>query len=174
MRKRAPIVLFAAIASGVAMVAFSGWRSGPERLGAAASLEGLRLENLAGGEWSLEQERGKVVLVNFWATWCPPCRRETPDLVELHERYRERGFTVVGVSVDDDARTVVPPFAERYRVPYPMLVGGDSAFAARVSGLPTTVLVARDGRAVETYLGAISERRLRADIERLLAEKGAF
>ncbi len=172
MRKRAPIVFFAAIAFGVALVAFSGWRSGPARLGTAASLEGLRFENLAGGEWSLEQERGKVVLVNFWATWCPPCRQETPDLVRLHERYRERGFTVVGVSVDGDARTVVPPFAERYRIPYPMLLGGDSALAARVRGLPTTVLVARDGRVVETYVGAVAERHLRADIERLLAEGG--
>lgn len=165
--------VFFVVAFGVALLALSSRRPGPVRLGAGgnASLNELRLERISGGTWSLGQERGNAVLLNFWATWCPPCRKETPDLVKLHQRYRGQGFTVVGVSLDENARQAVPPFVERYAVPYPMLLAGESGLAASVEGLPTSLLIGRDGRVVETYVGAVTEEMLRADIEKVLAAR---
>jgi thiol-disulfide isomerase/thioredoxin len=173
MKHSASQGVFFAVAFGAAVLALSSRRAEPVRLGAGgnASLDELRLERVSGGTWSLRQERGNVVLLNFWATWCPPCRKETPDLVKLHQRYSGQGFTVVGVSLDENARQAVPPFVERYAVPYPMLLAGESRLAASVEGLPTSLLIGRDGRVVETYVGAVTEENLRADIEKVLAAR---
>jgi thiol-disulfide isomerase/thioredoxin len=128
------------------------------------------LAQLGGGRWSVAQSRGKVVLLNFWATWCPPCRMETPHLVNLHERYREQGFEVIGISLDE-RQSVVPPFVKRYRIPYPVLLPDqDFALAAQIESLPTSVLLDRQGRVATVYHGAVSESDVRPDVEHLIQE----
>ncbi len=130
----------------------------------------LALPTLGGGTWSLASHRGQVVLVNFWATWCPPCRMETPELVALKNDYAKRPFEVVGINMDDD-RSRVPPFVKQYGINYPILLpDGPLAFAGDVSALPTSILVDRSGRIAREYVGMISERAVRGDIERLLGE----
>jgi thiol-disulfide isomerase/thioredoxin len=116
---------------------------------------------------SLSQFKGKVVLVNFWATWCGPCRIEIPWLIELQEKYGARGFTVLGVAMDDEGKSAVAPFVEKERfkvagTPQPMnypIVLGNDATADKFGGLagfPTSLLISRDGRVVKRVDGLVS------------------
>ncbi len=138
--------------------------------GRRAAVSNLRFASLDGKPWALADYRGKVVLVNFWATWCPPCRMETPDLVRVYLDYRDRGFTAAGVSMDEDGPEAVRQFVEEYHIPYPVLLPGDSDFAATVSTLPTSLLIDKYGRIARSYSGMIDGDELRRDIGRLLTE----
>jgi cytochrome c biogenesis protein CcmG, thiol:disulfide interchange protein DsbE len=124
-----------------------------------------------GGDWKLSEHRGTVVLLNFWATWCPPCRTETPGLVNLHNRYSQQGFTVLGVTFDEEPLEAVPDFERKYNISYPMALPHPGfEMAGEVRSLPTSVLIDRQGRVARTYQGLVAERALRRDIEALLAE----
>lgn len=129
----------------------------------------LEMPDLSGAPWKLSDHRGKVVLVNFWATWCPPCRTETPALVRIAQEYEGR-VEIAGISLDEGLDEV-RRFAASYDVPYPILIPppGD-ALTARIQSLPTTLLIDRRGRVAKTYMGAEPERVFRRDIDRLLAE----
>jgi len=158
------------------MVVFFRDRSGPASSPATSSKErrqaiDFRLNDLAGSRWQLSDRRGKVVLVNFWATWCPPCRQETPGLVRLSRDYRSRGLEVVGIAMDDDPHQAVPPFLRRYDVPYTVLVP-DSGFdlANQIDSLPTTLLIDRQGRVARVYVGAIGESEIQDELNLLLKE----
>jgi thiol-disulfide isomerase/thioredoxin len=125
------------------------------------------LKDLEDYDVSLSQFKGKVVLVNFWATWCGPCRIEIPWLVELQNKYAARGFTVLGVAMDEEGKSAVAPFVqkERFKVGgtsqsmnYPIVLGND-ATADKFGGLvgfPTSVLIPKDGRVVKRVDGLVS------------------
>jgi peroxiredoxin len=126
-----------------------------------------------GGTYSLgERARGRVTLVNYWATWCPPCRRETTTLVRLYDRYRVRGLEVVGVSLDTDhPAESVARFAGEFGVTYPLaLAADDPGIALLMGAVPVTVLLDRQGRMAKTITGPVDERALPDDVERLLGE----
>jgi cytochrome c biogenesis protein CcmG/thiol:disulfide interchange protein DsbE len=136
----------------------------------------LTLKDLDGKDISLAQYRGKVVLVNFWATWCEPCKVEIPELIELQQKYGAKGFTVLGVAMDDEGRKVVAPFVgkERFDVKggqsqmnYPIVIGNDAA-ADKFGGLigyPTSVLISRDGKQIKSITGLISYDDISKTIE---------
>src|SRR5229473_740124 len=125
------------------------------------------LKDLEDNDVSLSQFKGKVVLVNFWATWCGPCKIEIPWLVELQDKYAARGFTVLGVAMDGEGKSAVAPFVrkERFKVDgtaqsmnYPIVLGND-ATADKFGGLigfPTSVLISQDGRVVKRVDGLVS------------------
>ena len=139
-----------------------------------AVMPALTLRQLDGESWSSTERRGEVMLVNFWATWCPPCRQETPDLVALQKRYGSRGFTVVGISMDTNADEVVPDFVRKFKVNYPTLVPAPgSALADAIDSLPTSFLVDRNGRVANSFIGQISTEELAGQIEALLSETAA-
>ena len=129
------------------------------------------LRDLSGGRWTLSAHRGQVVLVNFWATWCAPCREETPGLIRLAKDYRSRGLSVAGITQDDNPAAVVPAFIRNYGVIYPVLLP-DSTFVLgnEIDSLPTTFLIDRQGRVAKTYVGSVSESVFRADVGLLLGE----
>jgi thiol-disulfide isomerase/thioredoxin len=130
------------------------------------------VQTLNGDKWSLSEQRGKVVLVNFWATWCPPCRVETPALVGLHRKYAERGFTVAGVAMDEEPWSTVPDFMKKYGIVYPILTPTEQlSLIDRVESLPTSILIDKSGRIARTYVGLVTESGLSDDIEAVLAEK---
>jgi cytochrome c biogenesis protein CcmG, thiol:disulfide interchange protein DsbE len=129
------------------------------------------LPDLSGHEWKLTDYRGRVVLLNFWATWCQPCREETPGLVNLADRYRRNGLEIAGVVMDDDKNAPVREFVKEYDIRYPVLVPpSNSSLLSAISSLPTTLLFDRHGRVVRRYQGAVSESQFRRDIEAVLAE----
>jgi thiol-disulfide isomerase/thioredoxin len=166
-----------------------GRRSGPAGPVAKISTEGMKpapdltLKDLDGKTVSLEQFRGKVVLVNFWATWCDPCRTEIPWLIELQQKYGEKGFVVLGVAMDDEGKKAVEPYVlhERFDVNgqkmamnYPILLGDEDAvdkfsgaFGGMI-GLPTSILISRDGKRVRTTIGLLDPEKLERDVLSLL------
>ena len=136
----------------------------------AANLD-FRLETVTGGEVRLNNYQGKVILLNFWATWCAPCRKEIPWLIELYDEYRERGLVVLGVSIDESV-PLVKPFVEQLQVSYPVLIGKSredvqEAFGPLL-GLPTSVLVTRNGTICTRHAGIASKAQLEREIEALL------
>jgi thiol-disulfide isomerase/thioredoxin len=130
------------------------------------------LKDLNDHDVGLAQFKGEVVLVNFWATWCVPCRIEIPWLIELQDKYSARRFTVLGVAMDEEGKNVVAPFVqnERFKVGekrrtmnYPVLIGNDATtqkFGGLI-GFPTSILISRDGRIVRRFDGLLSQRLYR-------------
>ena len=128
----------------------------------------LQVKTIEGRDQWLTDYLGKVVLLNFWSTTCPPCKAETPWFVEFQERYRDRGFVILGVSVDDTPERI-KAFMHEYKVNYPMFDGrAADEDIQRVTGgmwgIPTTLLIGRDGRLVKKSLGLGSKTALEKDI----------
>ena len=145
----------------------------------ASGVPDFTLKDLEGRDESLGQFKGKVVLVNFWATWCGPCRIEIPWLMTLQEKYRSQGFTVLGVAMDEEGKNAVVPFVQKERfnlgtksqpMNYPILIGNDDAaekFGGLV-GLPTTILISQDGRRVRRIDGLLSYDDMDKTVQSLL------
>ena len=166
-------VLLAAAAVLIIAISFnrSGRAGNVQAAGNRKELPDFRLSDLSGAAWHLSDERGKVVLLNFWATWCPACQYEMPDLVEVAHRYSDHGLAIVGIDMDDDAAQTVPSFIQHYRVPYRIVIA-DSGFemANDLEALPTSVLLDRQGRIVKSWVGAVSEAELAPYLNQLLKE----
>jgi thiol-disulfide isomerase/thioredoxin len=114
-------------------------------------------DSAGGGNIRLSDYRGKVILLNFWATWCAPCKAEIPLLEEFEHAYASQGLTVIGVSMDESGWSSVRPFMEALKIDYPVVIGSEG-LASRYGliGLPTTFLVDREGRIAATHVGIIS------------------
>jgi|SRR5689334_2705106 len=142
------------------------------------------VKDLDGKDITLADYKGKVVLVNFWATWCDPCRVEIPGLIDMQNKYGSKGFTVLGIAMDDEGKSVVAPFLakERFDVDgqklpmnYPIVIGNDNV-ADKFGGLfgyPTSVLISPDGKIVKRVTGIISEDEIAKAIEDLLPQATA-
>jgi thiol-disulfide isomerase/thioredoxin len=182
------------VATAVAIVIFVLWVNRATRLPAAraaktsqenkSSTPDFKLKDLDGDEVTLSQFRGKVVLVNFWATWCGPCHIEIPWLMEFQEKYSGRGFTVLGVAMDEEGKSAVAPFVatERFRldgkrqsINYPIVLGNDASadqFGGLV-GFPTSVLISKDGHVIRRVDGLMSYDEINQAIqEQLQANNG--
>jgi peroxiredoxin len=132
------------------------------------------LKNLQGRKVSLADYKGKAVLVNFWATWCAPCKLEMPWFVDLHKQYAPQGFEILGVSEDEPKdRPQISKFSEKIGVNYPILIGDDAASKAYggVEFLPTSYYIGRDGKVVEETAGLASRDEIEANIKKALAAK---
>jgi cytochrome c biogenesis protein CcmG, thiol:disulfide interchange protein DsbE len=129
-----------------------------------------QLTDLDGRPITLASLRGKVVWINFWASWCPPCQQETPILRELSERYRDRGLEIVGVSVQETSADDVAAYARRYQLPYTIgFDGSGHVFREyKVYALPTQFFLDTNGVIVETVNGPVDEAGASALIESLL------
>ncbi len=138
------------------------------------------LEDLSGNKVSLASYKGKAVLLNFWATWCAPCKIETPWLIELRNRYAAQGFEVLGISADDldqdnpqklgEEKKEIARFAEQLHIPYPVLIGGDSISTPYdgLDALPASYFVDRNGTVVAAQLGLTSKEEIEANIRKAL------
>jgi peroxiredoxin len=135
----------------------------------AANLS-LTLKDIHGRSFVLSDYKGKVVLLDFWATWCPPCRKEIPGFIELYNSYRPRGLVVIGVSMDDSTADI-KKFARRYKMNYPILLGAGRDDLAPAFGelpLPTAFVIGRDGRICGKHDGLTPKEDFEREIVALL------
>lgn len=135
----------------------------------------LALKDLDGRPQSLSDHRGQIVVLNFWATWCVPCREEMPILIWAHNQYAGRGVRVIGVSTDD-ARTQpkVPAFVRQMKLNFPVWLGATTADMQRLElgkALPATAIIDRDGRIVGRIIGVVDKADLQKRIEWLLGDR---
>jgi cytochrome c biogenesis protein CcmG/thiol:disulfide interchange protein DsbE len=131
------------------------------------------LKDTAGKDFNLASQKGKVIILDFWATWCPPCKVEIPWFIEFQSKYGPQGFSVIGVSVDDSLAKL-KPFVNQYRINYPILVGdgrddikGPKAYAAGW-GLPKTFVIGRDGRICKVHVGMSVKEKFEQEIKALM------
>lgn len=126
----------------------------------------FRLMDVDGKQVSLSDYEGKVVVINFWATWCAPCRQEIPGFVKLQERYTD-DLVIVGISMDQDGPSVVPPFVEEFGINYPILYGDESVSRAYggITGIPTSFVLDRNLVVRRVYIGYRPDSQFEDDIE---------
>jgi len=133
---------------------------------------GFELKDLDGKLRNADEWNGQVMVVNFWATWCPPCRKEMPAFIELQEKYASAGLQFVGIALDDADK--VDDFINTMGVEYPILIGENEAalvseaYGNRLGVLPYTVVVDRGGAIIKTYRGEVSKESIEKLINRLL------
>lgn len=168
--------------AAVALIALSGGYFVSNALsdrpssGASAAGEGALLSavmpDLNGAPQKLEQWKGQVIVINFWATWCEPCREEIPALIDVQRRLGGRGLQIVGIAVDQLDK--VKPYAAQMRINYPVLIGELEALELtraagnKVGGLPYTIILDRAGRVVGSQLGGLSQAKLEGMVAPLL------
>jgi peroxiredoxin len=130
------------------------------------------LKDSTGQTVKLSDFRGKVVLLNFWATWCEPCQVEIPWFVDLQQTYKDRDLVVIGASMDDDGWDSVKPYIEKRKINYRMIIANEelSAKFGGVENLPTTFVIDREGRIAATHVGLVSKSRYQNDIRNLIEE----
>ncbi|MBD3669545.1 MAG: TlpA family protein disulfide reductase [Gammaproteobacteria bacterium] len=161
------IILLAAVAAVGGFLAQQGLQQKPDNYRPDFSLpdtEG-KMRNIA--EWD-----GKVILLNFWASWCPPCREELPDFVRLYEDYKDKGFMVVGVGIDK--RQDLVDFMNSMGVEYPVMVSETEgiriaqAYGNKIGALPYSVIIDREGRIVESHISLLTYEDVEQSIKPLL------
>jgi thiol-disulfide isomerase/thioredoxin len=177
--KRNPLILFF-VAVIVAAMLFAGLRLARHNRAAGPSKGGLmgnvapdfELPALDGKNLKLSDLRGKAVLLNFWATYCGPCKIEMPWFVELQKEYGPQGFQIVGVAMDDASTEDIARFAKEMGVNYPILLGKDSVAQSYggVSVLPTTFFLDRDGKLIAREFGLRSRSDFVDDIKKALSQ----
>ncbi len=172
--KRSPLVLVV-VAFVVALMLYVGYhkarRSGESlttRLAQSSPAPDFSLEALDGKSMRLSDFRGKAVLLNFWATWCGPCKIEMPWFVDLQQKYGAQGLQIVGVAMDDASKEDIGKFAKDMGVNYPILIGKEAVGDqyGGIPALPESFLIARDGKIVEKIIGL----RGKAEIEDAIKE----
>src|SRR5271155_1603733 len=175
------IILVAAAAA----VAFTGCKSGGSQAAALSTEKPLpdapdvTFKDLQGKDVSLASLKGKVVVLNFWATWCEPCQVEIPWMIDLQQKYSDKGFTLLGAAMDDEGKSVVEPYVQKtefdvdghqMKMNYPIVLGTDdiaSKFGGLI-GLPTTVIITRDGKIAKRFIGLANREQLEKQVKALL------
>lgn len=166
----------AAAALGLGLLTLPVWMTGqsaePASAGCSAEAPAnmsLTLKDMNDADFRLADLKGKVVLVNFWASWCAPCLVEIPEFIEVREQYHEKGFEIVGISTDDNAQQL-RDFAAKYKTNYPLVqvtAEAEEAYGP-VFGLPTSIIVARDGSVCKRHFGPLTKEQLEKEIKALL------
>jgi cytochrome c biogenesis protein CcmG/thiol:disulfide interchange protein DsbE len=189
MGRRLNILVMLLVLAGAA-ADFSGCKSGGDvKIGAKGGGGGetkslpnapdVTFKDLQGNDVKLASLKGKVVVVNFWATWCEPCQTEIPWLIAFQQKYADKGFTLLGVAMDEEGKSVVDPYVQKTQftvdghsmlMNYPIVLGDDdlaSKFGGLL-GLPTSLVISRDGKIAKRYIGIVSEADLDKEIQGLL------
>ncbi|MHB1131608.1 MAG: TlpA family protein disulfide reductase [Chloroflexota bacterium] len=141
----------------------------PTALRAGRVAADFTLELFSGGEFHLAEQRGKVVLVNFWASWCPPCKDEAPVLARAWQAFKDRGVVFVGVDIWD-TRSDAVDFMQRYSITYPNVIDptGEVGIEYGITGLPETWILNGEGRLVRRWVGALNDQQITAFLEEAL------
>ncbi len=128
------------------------------------------LKDLQGKTVKLSDFQGKVIILDFWATWCPPCRKEIPHFVALQKEYGEKGLQVIGISLDRGGVRVLKPFARKYKINYPILLGNSEVGKkyGGIVGIPTTFIINQKGEIVKKFIGYREKAIFESEVKKLL------
>lgn len=169
-----------AVKAGITPVSQKSVSKAPPRPANAVKAPDFTLMSLDGELKSLSEMSGKVVLLNFWGTWCPPCRREIPDFIRMYEKYQSRGLEIVGITLSSGTKDQINAFASQWGLNYTVLTDINAAETQQVTidysratghpinGIPTTFLIDRDGYIRKSYVGPRTEAIFYRDIEPFL------
>ncbi len=154
----AAIVLFLLLFAGNALSDESGYPPAPD----------FTLEDLEGNTHTLAGYEGKVVFLNFWATWCPPCRQEIPGFLELYEQYKDDGMVILGISLDQKGEAVVSSFADKINIEYPLIMATQEIMEAYQPGqyIPATIVIDKQGYIHDRHVGYLAKN----DMEKLFLQ----
>ena len=137
------------------------------------SASDFSLTDTSGQTITLSAHKGKVVLLDFWATWCGGCKEEIPWYVEFDKKYRSRGLAVIGVSMDDQGMKVVKPFLAQKGIEYPVVIGSEAlAKQYNLEAMPLTLLIDRAGRIAVSHTGVVNKDSFESYVKTLLMEQG--
>jgi len=182
MKIRIQILFLIGLLASAGALALAGCKSNAAGSAAkdnAKAAPDVTFKDLQGKDVALASLRGKVVVVNFWATWCEPCRVEIPWLIEFQQKYESKGFTMLGVAMDDEGKSVVEPFVQKTQfdvngramtMNYPIVLGNDdlaSKFGGLI-GMPTSIVISRDGKITKRFIGLADREQLEKEINALL------
>jgi peroxiredoxin len=131
------------------------------------------VKDLKGREISLSNYSGKVVFLNFWATWCGPCKAEIPDLIEAYKQYKDKGMEIIGISLDRISPKSVLKFAEKYKINYPIIMGTEKILNDYDPGpyIPTTIIIDQEGKIRHRHIGYMNKETLKSYFLKLTEEK---
>ena len=128
------------------------------------------LRDVNGQERKLSEFKDKVVIIDFWATWCPPCRQEIPHFIDLYSQYKDKGLEIIGIALDGNAERVVPRFVTENNINYTVLLGNQDAgdLYGGIAAIPTTFIVDKEGKIRKKYIGYNEKEVFERDIKELL------
>jgi len=131
------------------------------------------LKDLKGNDISLSAYKGKVIFLNFWATWCPPCRREIPGFVEAYSEYKDKGMVIIGISLDRKSSGSILEFAQEYRINYPVVMGTAKIVRDYQPGdfIPATIIIDKNGKIRDKHVGYMDKATLKDYFLKLAEEK---
>jgi len=140
-----------------------------------AKARDFTVNTVAGNTFTLSDYEGKVVVLNIWATWCAPCREETPEFVDLYTKYQDEGLVILGVSIDKQGESVVKPFMDKYKVNYPIVIDRGTIMDkyGPTMSIPTTYIIDRSGNLKYFAVGALTQKELEPRLKELLAKDAA-
>jgi thiol-disulfide isomerase/thioredoxin len=168
------VTMLVALASAGASLAHSSANASlrPNADNVRAAAPDLTLHDATGAAITLSDYRGKVVLLDFWATWCAGCKREIPWFIEFDQQYRDRGLVAIGVAMDDEGWQIVKPYLVEHPIPYRIVIGNaDVARRFQVTSMPVTLLIDRDGRIADQHVGVVDKDAWEHKIRDLLQER---
>ena len=155
---------------GLSVVGCTG--SSPAQGGARQAAPDFSVKSLDGQMLKPSSMKGKVVLLDFWATWCPPCREEIPHFKELYTQYKDKGVQIIGLALDEDGEASVRPFAQQNQINYPLGIATQeivSSFGG-IRGIPTTYILDKQGNIAKKWVGYQDKAVFEKEIQTLLAE----
>jgi thiol-disulfide isomerase/thioredoxin len=163
----------------VALLALLGGITAKEFLSSAAQtspspLPDFNLADVSGNQHSISEWQGKILIINFWATWCPPCRKEIPEFIALQEQYAPNGLQFIGIAIDD--QDAVEDYLASIKINYPMLIGGVSGIALahqlgnNIDAVPFTLIVDRKGQIIHRHPGEFSLEQITEIITPLITD----
>ena len=170
MKQTGLIIIAAMIALGLGMSARHLFP--PAEKSDPSTLPAFNLPDLSGHQHNISEWQGKVLVINFWATWCPPCLKEIPDFIALQEHYADKGVQFIGIALED--KEPVAEFLAATKINYPILLGGDNGITLahqlgnRVDGVPYTLIVNRQGQIIHRHPGELSKEQITKIITSLL------